>query len=339
MIKRIFLVVIFLLSIKTIEAEEKIIDRVAFGSCSHQMMPQPIWKAIGKQNPDLFVHLGDTVYADTRDMKAMKSIYDRFAAIPEFRTFRRQVPIIAIWDDHDYGMNDAGSEYPQKMEAGRIFLDFFKVPQNDPRRSGPGLYGTYRIGPPGKRIQIILLDTRYFRSPLKRSINPLKGPYTANTDKGATILGPTQWRWLEAKLRDPADIRIIASSIQVIADNHAYEKWMNFPDEHQRLFHLLKKTGASNTFFISGDRHFAEISHYENAGIDYYDITSSGLNQKWPDGAKTINPRRVGNAYGESNFGLLDIDWSGDRPKVNVTIRDINGMVKIKNSIPIGLPR
>jgi alkaline phosphatase D len=75
------------------------------------------------------------------------------------------VPVLAVWDDHDYGANDAGAEYPMKAESQRMFLDFFGVAGDSPRRRRPGIYDARVFGPPGRRVQVILLDLRYFRSP------------------------------------------------------------------------------------------------------------------------------------------------------------------------------
>src|SRR5262245_53217116 len=177
--------------------------------------------------------------------------------MPGFQAIRRACPILATWDDHDLGANDAGSDYPRKEESQRIFLDFFGDAVDSPRRYRPGVYDARVFGPEGRRLQVILLDTRYFRtSPLKRDVRTLmsQGPYIANKDPDATILGEDQWRWLAEQLKVPAEVRIIASSIQVVAEDHGWEKWMNFPRERERLFTLIRDTGAQGVILLSGNR-------------------------------------------------------------------------------------
>ena len=129
--------------------------RVAFGSCARQERPQPIWDAIGARDPDLFVFLGDNVYGNTRDMTVLRDQYASLAAKPEFRWFRRRVPVFATWDDHDYGENNADASYPMKRESKQIFLDFFNEPRDSERRTRVGgIYASYVMGGAGQRLQL-----------------------------------------------------------------------------------------------------------------------------------------------------------------------------------------
>ena len=99
-----------------------------------------------------------------------------------------------MWDDHDYGLNDAGAEFMGKDESKRQFLTFFGEPSGSPRWQRPGVYDAKIFGPPGKRVQVILLDGRYNRSPLKKGKRgshpnyPFLEPYLPNTDADATML-------------------------------------------------------------------------------------------------------------------------------------------------------
>src|SRR5213078_1224551 len=154
------------------------------------------WDSVVAAKPDLFLFLGDTIYADTRDMEVMRKKYAKLAALPGWQKLLKACPVLATWDDHDYGANDAGAEYPKKDESQQVFLDFFGVPKDSPRRAQKGVYHAEVFGPPGRRVQVILLDTRYFRSPLKRrgKFARGQGPYAPNPDPQATILGPAQWQ-------------------------------------------------------------------------------------------------------------------------------------------------
>lgn len=288
-----------------------ILDTVAFGSCADQSSPQPIWNAIAGSDPDLFVFMGDTVYADTTDMDRMRGAYDKLAAKPGFRALKESVPMIATWDDHDYGANDAGADYPAKEQSAKVFLDFFDVPERSPRRSRPGIYGAYAYGPPARRVRVILLDTRSFRSPLVGKA----WQYRANRDPEATILGERQWQWLARELGKPAQLRLLVSSIQVIPDQHGWEKWGNFPLERKRLFHTIRAAGAEGVVILSGDRHHGELSrlpgdHEDGVGYPLYEITASGLNNAIGMAAPEPNRyRRHDRRYRDDHFGLLRIDW------------------------------
>ncbi len=220
--------------------------RIAFGSCASEERPQPIWDAVAATRPELLLMLGDNIYADTEDMDVMRAKYARLAAVPGFKALRESVPILATWDDHDLGVNDGGSEYPKKVESQKIFLDFFGDPEDSPRRKRPGVYDARIFGPEGKRLQVVMLDTRYFRSSplMKKTVPKGEGPYVPNPDPTTTMLGEDQWHWLEEQLRKPAEVRLIVSSIQVVAEDHGWEKWMNLPLQRERLYRLIKETKA-----------------------------------------------------------------------------------------------
>ena len=101
-------------------------------------------------------------------MAVLKAKYEKAAAVPGYQKLLKTCPVLATWDDHDYGKNDAGVEYPQKDQSQQLFLDFYGIPKDSPRRTQKGVYDSVTYGPEGKRVQIIVLDLRYFRSPLKR---------------------------------------------------------------------------------------------------------------------------------------------------------------------------
>jgi alkaline phosphatase D len=185
-------------------ATDEPMRRIAFGSCASQERPQPIWEAVVAGRPDLFLFLGDNIYADTQDMDVMRAKYAKLAAMPGYQKLRATCPVLATWDDHDYGANDAGAEYPRKAESQRLFLDFFGEPAGSPRRQRPGVYDARVFGPEGRRVQVILLDTRSFRSPLKRRPGAARGEgrYAPDSEPSATILGEDQWAWLQANGAD-----------------------------------------------------------------------------------------------------------------------------------------
>ncbi|HEY2910601.1 MAG TPA: alkaline phosphatase D family protein, partial [Gemmataceae bacterium] len=226
----------------------KVLTRIAFGSCADQDKPVPIFDTIAAAKPELLLLMGDNIYADLdRSRKVTPAVirekYDTLGKLPGFQKLRAACPILATWDDHDLGKNDAGGDFPLKDESQKLFLDFFGARPNDPRRTQKGVYSAAIFGPPGRRVQVIMLDTRYHRSPLKKApydtVKRVAG-YVPNSDPAATVLGAEQWAWLAGELKKPAEVRLLVSSIQVVADEHAFEKWGNFPKERDRLYQLLR---------------------------------------------------------------------------------------------------
>lgn len=333
--------VLFLILPVTLQAQT--LSRIAFGSCNHQDKPQPIWTPVLADRPDLFVFLGDNVYADTDDPAELQATYDRLLSNPGYRQLRDQVPVIATWDDHDYGQNDIGREYVSKDASRNIMLDFFDEPADSPRRTRPdGIYTSYVYGDPGQRVQVILLDLRWNRTTLHEVQDPDRaawrlaqnmGPYEASLSAAASLLGEDQWRWLEEQLQVDADLRIIGSSIQLLADFTGWETWANYPAERLRFFQLLAQVQAEPVVIISGDVHWAEFSEIRDLDLPWplVELTSSGLTEEW--NLISPNRHRVGEAFAVANYGLIDIDWTTSPPAVRLMIKDETGEVLIDRSV------
>jgi len=146
-----FCCVIGLLSLLglTSHAQEPL-SRIAFGSCAKQDQPQPIWESVVAMKPQLFLFIGDNIYGDTEDMAVLKQKWDLLGAQPGYQKLKQTCPVLATWDDHDYGANDAGADYAKKRESQQLFQDFFDVPKDSPRRKQEGVYHAEVFGPPGK---------------------------------------------------------------------------------------------------------------------------------------------------------------------------------------------
>jgi len=310
------------------QQDERALTRIAFGSCIDQRKPLAIAETVWTYQPDLFVFLGDNVYGDVEGGTAdkLREAYEIQSQNAEFARLREAPHILATWDDHDYGVNDGGGDFALKREAEALFLDFWQVPPGDPRRARDGIYGSFSFGPPGERVQVILLDTRYFRSALRPTDERhAKGKerYLPDATPGKTMLGAAQWRWLEETLREPADLRIIASSTQVIAYAHGFERWGNLPGERDRLYGLLGQAGDVPTIVISGDRHFAALYRISlGNGRSLLEATSSSFNRPWVDAVEQ-GPHQLGPVFGARNFGTIEIDWQARR--AILAIRDIDG--------------
>lgn len=319
--------------------EMKTLTRIVFASCAQQNEDQSIWDQLAAENPDLTLYIGDNVYGDVRSddpaLPELKAAYMRLAQSEPFARVRSAAPMLTMWDDHDYGMNDAGANYQYKDKSQALFNYVWAVPEGDPRRSRPGVYNSWIVGgEDGKRVQIIMLDTRYFRSDLKPTDErgaPGKERYIPDDDPSKTMLGETQWRWLAEELQKPADLRLLVSSVQVIADGHGWEAWKMLPAERARLYKLITETDANGVVILSGDRHSAAL--YRKEGVhDYplFEATSSSLNlpaSRWREQSGETyvepGPNRLGDMIYDANYGVLEIDWEAGA--VDVSIRGADG--------------
>ena len=279
-------------------------------------------ESIAALKPDVFVWMGDNVYGDTEDMAVLKQKYQVVKDLPAYQRVLKEATVLGTWDDHDYGDNDAGKEFPKRAESQQVFLDFIDEPEVSPRRKQEGVYGLRDFGPEGKQVRVILLDTRYHRDPI---------------GSDGTMLGEAQWAWLEqALVESKASVNIVVSSIQFLPEGHRFEKWSNFPKEQKRMLELLARNEVPPVLFLSGDRHLAEISlDTERVGYPLYDITSSSLNLPLGGAKDEPNDHRVGRNFRPANFGTLSFDWSRKIPVVTAAIRDQNGVPQRAVSIEL----
>lgn len=295
---------------------------IAFGSCAMQDSINLTWDAIAAHSPETFIWLGDNIYGDSEDPTVLAAKYAKQKMQPAYQKFiQRGVKIIGTWDDHDYGLNDGGKEFSARQASKEAMLDFLDVPQDAPVRTHPGVYQKYIFGQEGKRVKVILLDTRWFRDALAPDTTG-RGRYMP-TDTGS-MLGDAQWQWLEQEIRKTdAEVLIIGSSIQAHAEEHGFEKWANFPHERTRLFNVLSQSSATTVVLISGDRHHAEVSRIKVDDAWLYDITSSGMTHVYARATDEPNAHRISPLITRRNWGLFEIVWE-EQPTVRVEIRGIN---------------
>ncbi len=306
-----------------------VLTKIAFGSCMKETAPIPALGGVVANHPDLFLAMGDNVYGDDPGtdpaLPILTKAYRDLAKNADFAALNASVPILATWDDHDFGANDAGAAYGGKHRAEALFEGFW-----GPSALGQdhaGVYGARVFGPKGRRVQIILLDTRSFRSDLKPSDRPgAKGMerYMPDPSADKTMLGAVQWAWLERQLKVPADIRLIVSSVQVLADGHGYEAWHTLPLERAHLFNVIKASKAKGVVVLSGDRHMAAL-YRQDGLVDYslVELTASALNRSMRSTNDEMSSQQIGPAYAPNNSGLLEIDWAGR--SIRLSIRNEQG--------------
>ena len=291
--------------------------KLGLGSCLDQDFPQPIWNSIEKENLNYFIFLGDNVYGDSPDgsLDRLKSAYQNQKSL--LPAFLDDINILSIWDDHDYGLNDGGRDYIFKKESQKMFLNFWEIPEDDIRSKQEGIYFSEDKTFFDKKFKFIFLDTRYFRSEL---LGP-KGKYAKNESLNSTMLGINQWEWLEKELDGYFDFLIIFSSIQIIPQDHGFEKWSNFPNERIKFFSMIDKY-INKTLLVSGDRHRGGI--YKKNG--FFEITASSLNKPGSLFFET-DKYLLGKTYRQENYGVIEIS----KNNIDVILKDKAG--KILNSI------
>ena len=302
---------------------------IAFGSCHKVNDPNSdlILASITDQNPDAFIWLGDIVYGKDGNPKHLSKRFQKLKSKSSYQNLLKSTAVYGIWDDHDYGLNNAGRDYQHKERSRADLFAFLNIPENNPAYQRNGAYQSYDLT---QKIKLILLDNRYFKS--EYAPKPYNDPYPP--DYEGTILGKQQWEWLENLLKNStADIHIIASGIQVLSPNHRFEKWQNYPEEYNRLISLLQTYSIKNPIVISGDRHMSELSQKDIGYTVLYDATASGMTEALTNNLSESNPYRIGQAIGVNNFGVLSINW--ENRSVGFSFHDVYGETLFAYSVTL----
>lgn len=321
---------------RALPASNAVITRILVASCNDEENPSPALAQMAREEADLMLMIGDNVYGDRDgpayvnndpDLTELRNAFADLGASPEFQAVRARHPMMVAWDDHDFGANDAGRDFPFRRFAERVHERFWGLDQTSDVSQWDGTYYARTFGPEGQRVQIIMLDTRFFRSNLTPTDEwGVRGKerYIPSSSSAQDMLGATQWTWLQNQLGEPADIRLIVSSIQVLPTVHGFEAWSTLPDERQRLFDLIRESRAEGVVFVSGDRHTSFL-YKDTDVLDYpaLELTSSSLNVSFATESDERDARQIGAGFAPENFGEVAIDW--EQRQLALKLRDQSG--------------
>ena len=307
------------------------IEAIGFGSCNRTDLDQKIWDVIANQPMNAWVWLGDIVYAEGESMDDLALKYSIQKSLPSYKKLSSHTNIFGVWDDHDFGKNDGGGGFRKKQQSRELLFDFLDLPNDHPARERTGAYQSYCFGDDRQKVCLYLLDVRYFKEEYEKEFSS-KQYYKKNE---GSLLGENQWNWLENELlKNGAEVNLLAGGIQLISSEHPYEKWANFPKARQRLFNMLKENKIKNPIYLSGDRHFAEISIIELLpNYRLYDITSSGLTHSYEDLEEEFNPKRISPLITAKNFGMIKLNWV--TRKIALQIYNIDGRILYEKTLKI----
>jgi alkaline phosphatase D len=301
--------------------------RVAFGSCARiQSDPeQPIWRALAQYRPDLFFWLGDNIYGDSVTPAALVAEYQRQRFVPAFQPIGRAVPQLAIWDDHDYGLDNFDRTNPIRERSLEIFKQFWANPGAG-LPDTPGVFFDYSYG----GVDFIFLDGRYHRAPDADDDTPDKD-----------FLGPGQFEWLKQRLlasRAPFKVLACGSGWSRFKGPGG-DSWAAYQHERTRLFDFVRDNAIGGVVLLSGDTHFPYVAcapWSEQGGYDFYELVSSALAQiiaEAPDGIEQaiarMRPDRMLRMplLGINNAGIIDFDMTAESPTLSFNVIDIRGRV------------
>ncbi len=325
-----------------------------FGSCSYindSIYDRPgepygkevtIFETMAEQNADFMLWLGDNVYhrpADYSSGSGMSYRYRHTRSLPELQPLLAKMSHYAVWDDHDYGSNDADKTFALKQESLKLFKSYW-ANKSYGEEDNPGIYSKFTMAD----AEFYLMDDRYHRSPNGYPVN--------HTDK--EFLGKQQLQWLKESLLSSdknINFRFIAVGNQVLNPVNDFECYRNFQNEWQELMDFIVQHRIEGVIFLSGDRHFSEINFFQPGKEFYrlYDVTSSPLSSRaftgLPEVAEYNNPARIDSTLlMEQNFIKTSITGSFLKNDRTVTFQayDAKGTVRWTKSFhenDLKLPR
>jgi alkaline phosphatase D len=291
--------------------------RVAFGSCPkfQDDRVQPIWPVISGFEPDLFFWIGDNIYGDALDPDILREEYRRQRDVHGLQPLLHNVSHLAIWDDHDFALNNHDWTNPIKTQALDVFEQYWANPGYG-LPDVPGVFFTYTFG----NVEFFFLDVRYYRDPDKAPDTPEK-----------TMLGNGQLEWLQDRLRQSSAVFkvVISGSGFSSSKGQGGDSWAAFINERNRLFDFIRDQQIDGVILLSGDSHIGELNVIpwsEHGGYDFYDLVSSPLAQRTPESWLSRRPeRRIRPVYFKgSNVGVIDFILD-DEPRLMFRLIDIHG--------------
>lgn len=316
--------------------EEPPAFRIALGSChyaSEAAYDRPgepyggdyqVFDNIAAKNPDMMLWLGDNIYLREADWSSRSGILYRYSHMrkqPYLQKLMATCPQYAIWDDHDFGPNDATGSWAHKDLSLEAF-NLFWMNNGQAAAGVPGITTAFQFND----IGFFLLDNRYHRTSerLKDSCS-------------REMLGEAQVKWLIDALKgSTASFKVVAIGSQVLNSEALYENYAQYPCERERLLEAIAREGIKNVVFVTGDRHHSELSKLEINGIVMYDITASPLSSKVGnnrDNEKNRN-RVEGSLQLKRGFATLDVRGDRKNRELMLQFNDSNGQLLYEQIIP-----
>lgn len=306
--------------------------KIVFGSCyDEHEEPLPVFSQIRGEDPDLLLMIGDNCYyfePDWQTEHTMTLAQLRNRNNPTFRPLGANVPVLGIWDDHDYGPNDSDARFDGKDMSLRVFKRVWG--QRSYGLEGvPGIFSVVRWGP----VEMFLLDGRYERLEKQQ------------------ILGPAQMDWLlDALGRSTAPVKLVVSGSQLLplaAVEKEWECWRrDAPEELDKLLGFVAERDIQGVVYVSGDVHLGYLLHEAGrsradgrVGPETWELTASPLsNSPWPE--TILRPGQphdpyIHHEFAEQNYGVVDVDLDRAGGEIRFILKDPAGRVLVEQPIDL----
>ena len=295
-----------------------------------------IFQAMAKEKASFMLWLGDNWYTRYPDYASEWGLHYRPSherRMPVLQPFLKAMSHYAIWDDHDYGPNDADKSYVLKYASRNAFKKYWANPTYGMNEQGIYTMFTHNDA------EFFLLDDRWFRSN-----DRMQDSTNGDISKDKKMFGDEQMEWLKnallySKGNSLTKFRVIVTGSQVLNQYSKYDALRAFPSEYKELLSFLEQNKINGVLFITGDRHHSEVLKLERtAGYTLYDITVSPVTSSAAktQGAEANNPNRIGKEIAEQNYGRFSVTGEGTERKLTVELLGIKGDVLYTWSVKAG---
>lgn len=274
---------------------------VAWGACSRVVPDNEfIWRTMAKRKPLATLFLGDNLYIDQEGSYNIHNLYYyRRQLRQEYRELTANSAIYAIWDDHDFGINDSlgGPETflpAWKPKVWEIFRRNWVNPSYGGGPEQPGVWFKFSMG----EVDFFMTDGRYYR--------------TASNAEAPSMLGPVQKQWLLSELKQSTALfKVLVSGTLWTehADKGGADSWWGYRAEREEIFDLIEQEQIGGVFLLSGDRHRTEIFKMERSvGYDLFEFQTAKVTNihTHPANGNALYFHNEGNFFGNLRFDLQE---------------------------------
>ena len=294
---------------------------VVASSCARSGSNGAVFDRMVDLDPDLYLSLGDMHYADlvSTDPAEHLAQYARALSRPGQAALYGSVPTAYVWDDHDYGPNDADAASPSRPAVSTAYRQAVPHYGVDPDPDA-SIAQAFTVG----RVRFVLSDTRSQR-------------------RDSTMLGADQLDWLIDELVDAAANHALVVWVNptpwISAADEGGDDWSAHPEERRRIADALVAAQVDNLVMVSGDAHMVAIDDGSNSG--YAGDGSPGfpvLHAAPLDRPGSIKggPYSNGASAGSGQFGRIEIDDDGgDVVTVRLTGETWDGEVLVSHRFEV----
>ncbi len=284
---------------------------VAIGSCARVGSNGAIFDTIRELDPLLYLVTGDIHYGDNgvNDLERYREVMDLTLRQPAQSALYRSTPIAYVWDDHDYGANDADGNSPSRQAAMETYREY--VPSYELGGADSAVYQAFTIG----RVRFVLTDARSARN-LDR-----------NEERStASMLGTEQKEWFKEEIVDAAasnELVVWVNPVPWVAEEEdGADHWGGFADERRALADVIADNDIDNLLMISGDAHMLAIddgtnTDYSTEGYPGFPLLHAAALDR--PGSVKGGPYTEGAIGSGGQFATMEVVDDGDTITVGLT--------------------